>query len=512
MGLLDRLLGRTDSRPLPRRDGWLNESTGMGGPMDRSAWTRFTPNVSLSAEEIDALLRFSAIARRAIEAEVEDATREGYQLIHTDPGVVAEMQARLAGLGENSVGMLNEIGTARMWEKAYGGSAIVLFVDDGREQSEPMGEAGRLLGVMVLDRHEIRPVQSSSWWRVDHYEVNSRGGKHLRVHRSRVMVFRGHRLPWRASRANEGWGGSDLDLAFEELRNWASSNNYAAEAISLLTQGVFLQSGMANAAAAGQSDAISDRAEAMRLGLGMFGDLVLDKDTEDYKVLARPLTGLAEGSAMLDRALVTALRIPRVRLFGETPGGLHTGEARGEIRGWYDACSVAQNRHYEPPLVRVIRLLSREIGVEPPTVEWWPLYALTEQEQAQTDLVRAQRRQADIVSGAVSADEVRRDPDLARLYGIDPDAPAPMGSGGEEPDPALVEPVAADPSAIPPGAEMLTAADAGLRLGVSAAVVHRLAVKGSFPAWRIGGRWLYAWQLVDQHVRSNVRSLPQVPG
>lgn len=512
MGLIARLTGRIDGRPLPRRDGWQNELTGQGGPMDRSAWTRFAPPaLALTPNEIDALLRYCSIARTACEAEPEDATREGYELVHPDPGVIAEVGARLDALGENRCGMLNEIGAARMWEQAYGGAAILLFVDDGRPEDQPLGEAGRLLGVLTLDRHEIRPIRSPSGFTTTHYEVNSRGGKHLRVHRSRVLVFGGLRLPARERMSNDGWGGSALDLAFDEIRNWSGSNSYVAEAITLLTQGVFLQKGMGNSAVAGDSDAIADRAEALRLGLGMFGDLVLDKDEEDYKVLSRPLTGLGEAGEILGRALVCALKIPRVRLFGETPGGLHTGEARGEIRGWYDRCSVAQNRHYQPPLVRTIRVISREIGVQPPGVRWWPLYALTEQEQAQTDLTRAQRRQADIVSGAVSADEVRKDPDLVRLYGIDPDAPAPMGGGGEEPDPALQEPVAADPAAIPPNAEMVSAGDAGLRLGVGSSVIHRLAVKGAFPAWRIGGRWMFDWQQISAHVRSNVRALPSSP-
>ena len=508
MGLIGRIMGRTDSRPLARRDGWQNELTGQGGPMDRSAWTRFAPPaMPLSFSEIDALMRHCAIARRACEAEAEDATREGFELVHPDPGVVAEVQARLDALGEHRCGMLQEIGSARTWEQAYGGAAIVLFVDDGRDMRDPIGEAAPLLGVMTLDRYEIRPM-SRGGWRTTHYQINTRGGRYLEAHTSRVILFPGLRLPARERVSNEGWGGSVLDLAFDEIRNWSSGNNFTAEAISLLTQGVFLQQGMGNSAAAGDSDAIADRAEALRIGMGLFGDIVLDKQTEDYKTLARPLTGLGEAQEILARGLIAAIAIPRVRFFGETPGGLHSGEARGEIRSWYDRCSVQQDRKYKPPLQRVIRIIAREMGVQPPGVRFWPLYALTEQEQAETDLVRAQRRQADVVSGVVSTDEVRKDPDLVRLYKIDPDAPAPGGGVGEEPDPALQEPVAADPAAIPQGAEMVSAGDAGTRLGVSASVIHRLAVKGAFPAWRIGGRWMYAWPLVDQHVRSNVRMLP----
>lgn len=506
MGVIARLTGRIDGRPLPRRDGWQNEATGQGGPMDRSAWSRFAaPMQPLTADEIGALMRHCSIARTACEAEAEDATREGYQLIHPDKGVVAELNARLAALGEHSCGMLNEIASARTWEQAYGGSAILLFVDDGRDQSEPIGEAAPLLGVLTLDRYELRPERVGASWRVSHYQVNTRSGRHLRVHRSRVIVFPGLRLPFREQQQNDGWGGSILDLAFDEIRNWSGSNSYVAEAVTLLTQGVFLQDGMANAAVAGMEDAIADRAEALRIGLGMFGDMVLDKSTEDYKVLSRPLTGLGEAGDILARALVSAVKIPRVRLFGETPGGLHTGESRGEIRGWYDRCSVMQNRHYEPPLARVVRMLSREMGVQPPGIEWWPLYALTEQEQADTDLTRAQRRQADIVSGAVSADEVRQDPDLVRLYGIDPSLPAPMG-GAEEPDPELQEPIAADPADIPPDA--VDVADAGRQIGISGGTVLRLATKGAFPVWKIGGRWKASPEQLRAHARSNVRMLP----
>jgi len=513
--LADRLLGRMDAKPLPtstrvlqRQDGWTNPATGLGGPLHRTMWTRFEPDEPLTSYDVDALMRGSAMARRIVSQEPDDCTREGIDLHHVDPSVVDELHARLAAIGDpDQGGWWGELALARTWAKAYGGSAIILIVADNLPLEAPMG-VGPLQQVMTVDRHSMRPEGTDKWWRAERWRIGQGGSHDMVVHRSRMLFFRGFRLTPREEFAAGGWGGSDIDLAWAELRNWSVTNDHAAEAVQLMTQTVFSRKNTDIAKGAGLGDGLAERAEVLALGLGLFGAHMLDMDNERMEVVGRPIAGIQEGSSIIDRALVAVSRIPRVILFGETPGGLHSGEASGEIRGWYSFCSTLQDRHYRRPTQRILDLLTAELGVEPAAFDWFPLWAPSEMDQANIDVTRASRREIDIRSGIVSPQEARTDADLHRHYDLDPEAEAP-GTVTEEPDPALVDPV---PQAGDPPPDPIDGTDAAELLGVRPNVIHRLAAKGAFPAWRVGGRWKYSRAHIIEHARKNVRMLPSAQG
>ncbi len=535
MGLFDRLLGRAEARPLAsgtrsRADGiggrWYNATSGQGGSLDRHSHTEFPSPVPLNYPTIDAVLEFQAIGRRVVNREPGDATREGYALTHVPPELGAAVCEAADGNrddGTPGLGVMNAVGDARRWARAYGGGAVLVLADDGLPAHEPINIPGlrRIVGLEALDRYEISvaelgldPSDIRTFGKPVRYVVGSGSGLSGKyVHASRVVPFHGNRLPGRCRLRKNGWDGSVLDLIWSELRNYGTAHDYVTEAITLITQGVFKTEDLGAMVDAGDESAAAARFEAMREAMGLFGDIVVDKAREDYEVVTRTLSGLDGAAKTIVDALVAATDMPRSILLGETPGGLNSGENLGELQAWYGHVSSLQPRVYEPGLRRILALLM--LSADGPTqgqlprgwgVKWRDLWVMSELERADLELKQAQRRAIDVgQAGVVSRDEARRDPVVVSTYGIDPSAPAPAVAGEGPEGPVApeddLEPVpAADPSQAPPGEPLVGPGVVAEYLGVSKGSIAKRAARGDFPAFRVGGQWRYAMSLVRASV------------
>lgn len=506
-----------DLRPLAsgtRHDGlggrWTNEATGQGGVLDRHATTIFAKPADLPFTIVDALYQFSALTRRIVDLEPEDAIREGF----TIPAFKSRPEI---GKAVDRSGILRSVSRARKWARAYGGGAIVTLADDGLEPVEPLVPAAiqRLRGFRVLDRNELAPDTYDEDRKSPRiglplvYRAILGGRTSVRIHHSRVLTFQGLDLPDRVLVPRMGWGGSVIDLVWQELRNYSSTIDYVAEAVTLLSQGVWKNKSLADAISAGDQEAAIARFEALRIGIGMLGDIVLDKETEDYELHERTLTGLKDAIDALVAALVAATGIPRVLLLGETPGGLNTGEEAGQIRAWYDHVAALQREIYTDPVLHLLRLYlsSREGptgGVVPDDLEivWRPLWQPTESERTEHEAKRAARRASDVQSQIVTPEEARKDPDVVRIYGIEPIPPDVepddvVEGGGETAASDLPGMTPSPLSMVPEGEALLPAREIAARLGVGPSTILAWARDGAFPAFRVRGRWRFSRSLVE---------------
>ena len=483
--------------------------------MDRHNETLFLPGEPIPSFTTDALMRFQGIARRIVTREPKDALREGVDFDGMDPQTKRDTLTALDGLGA-----LAKFKEARTWEKAYGGAAIVCFVEDGRLPHEPidLDNIQAVKSLLVVDRHELHaeswevdPTQKGfgevKTWTLHGGDVEGSSGVSGTVfHRSRVIVFPGLSLPRREVVLNQGWGGSELDLVWNELRNYGSTHAFAAEAISLFTQGVF-KTDVAKAVRSDNATEMVNRLKALRQGMGILGDLILDKN-EDYEIKQRPLSGIADALEKFVAALVAATDMPRSILLGESPGGLNNGENAGEVRSWYDHVASGRVDTYTPKMMHLLMLVW--LSKTGPTrgrvpknwrIEWPELWQLTEAERAEIRNKNAQARSVDVNAGIVSETEARSDPDVAEHYpGLDPNAEAPglpssggggFGNGidGEDDDLSLDETAAIVPAAnslIPPGEMLLTARKLAERYGWTPGRVRSLASAGHINMFRAG--------------------------
>lgn len=497
---------------------WTNNSTGRGGDIDRHAHTSFVTPIAQPFPIIDSLIEFNALASRIVNREPDDAIREGVDI---DLGSESDPEVKSAIMEEVDRTMgLDNVADGRRWARAYGGGLVIAIVDDGRKLDQPMDMQGirTVHGFETVDKHEANPVVTNG--RITHYRLTNLS--HALIHASRVFPMLGTKLPRRVRELRLHWGGSVIDQVWDALRNYSDAIEGAAEALTLLTQGVFTSSTLAQSIDAGDIDAVVARIEALRIGMGLMGDIVLDKATEDYRVENRPISGVGEVIDKLQEHLVAATDMPTSILFGKTPGGLNSGENAGEIRSWYDHVAAVQRREYTPVMRWIFRLIMAQ-AVGPTNGEilrfkvvWPSLWQVTDQMKAQTRLSNAQSRAVDQSSGIISPEEARRDPLLAEDYDdFDPDAApppppaqpvAPLGAEDEddEAEAGIVAPLVETPLSERPMGEMLMtgrqiAQMFGYKTGSPIKTMHS---KGLIGGWHLypGAPWRYALSQVESAV------------
>ena len=103
------------------------------------------------------------------------------------------------------------------WSRLFGGAAILLGVDDGGDWDEPINRDNvmNITSLVVLERPEITPDYTSVFMRdleydsmehfglPEYYNISPvYGGSQVRVHESRLLIFRNGIMPRTGSASN----------------------------------------------------------------------------------------------------------------------------------------------------------------------------------------------------------------------------------------------------------------------------------------------------------------------
>ena len=136
--------------------------------------------------------------------------------------------------------------------------------------------------------------------------------------------------------------------------------------------------------------------------------MITDKDTEEFFQLNTPLTTLDALQSQAHEQMATPAKIPLVKLLGLTPSGLNAN-SDGEIRVYYDHVASLQAAHILPQMQVILRLVQLNLfGAVDENVffQFNPLYQLTAQEQAATNLIKAQTAQIYMQEGVLDQETV----------------------------------------------------------------------------------------------------------
>lgn len=314
---------------------------------------------------------------------------------------------------------------ARQWSRAYGGSAILLGVDDGaKDLAKPVNEKAikAIRFMVVLRPREIRPTKwsnntrSSMYGKPIEYRVQRETNGHVPtkeflVHHSRIIRFDGIKVSRRHTRANSGWGDSILNRLLGPLGDFQQSFKTVPNLIADFAQGVHKIKGLAELLLGNEDDAVVKRVESMDMARSVLRSLVIDSE-DDFSRQSTPVAGLPE---LLDRCakrFCASADMPVSMLMGDQPAGMNaTGEQN--TRWWYDAQGADRELKVRPAINRLVRLifLSSEGptgGKEPEqwTVEFANLWTPS---QAEEGALRSQMATADaayVNAGVLTPEEV----------------------------------------------------------------------------------------------------------
>lgn len=489
-------------------DGWSNTVTGLGDiNRDKRLQTSLTPDY-FTQVELEEFYRGSDVAGIIVDAIPDEELRGGFSVAGSDKDA-CEALAAAAGQGNTAnvqrpLDVARKFRTARKYQRAYGGGALLLGVDDGQPPFMPLDESRirSFTWITALTAEECQPAARYTDPLSDKYGepklyrivpmvtpastiiIGTDAGRMpsftTLVHESRVIAFPGLEFSRRqlARSYNFGWGDSVLARCYRIIRDFDAAWDGAFHLTTDFAQGVIKLKGLYESVISEDpnvSNGLVARMASLDYMRSVARLIAIDAEAEDFQRQTTPLSGLPD---LLDRfcnRVSMTARIPVTKLMGQSPAGLQaTGDS--DIRWFYDSVENDRQVELRPRLERVLRLM--QLSKTGPTngrlIDGWsvvlaPLWELTDLEEAQVRLAHAQADQIEIQEGVVTPEEVATsrhggdqwsshtvlNKDLRAKMAAAPEPEPDDGSGDPEMDPALADPNAVNPKTALQGPQVL---------------------------------------------------------
>lgn len=401
-------------------DGWMNILTGLGSGNDKRMGTQISYR-RMSDTEADNLYGTSDTAARIVDIEPEDAIRQWFTFTCSDETVAGKVDTVV-----NDFKVATKFSEAWSWARLYGGSAIFMNCDDSKLPSEPLdlNAIRKLKSLIILEKRDLSPASMDNDLDSKHfgepltYRINTANGtaenSGAEIHRSRLILWYGVKLPPRMSQSNDYWGDSVLNRCQEAIVNHAISNNAVATILQEFNQGVFKMRGLAEMLLAGHDKEVQKRLSTVQLSRSICRAVVIDSEAEEFTNVGAHVTGIPDMLRTVDKRLVVASRMPHTKILGESPSGLGaTGQS--EEKNWNDHVSNQQEIILRPRVQQFLEVILHSKdgptkGVVPKDwkFEFNPLVQQTEKEKIDNRKTQADADKIYIETGVVDPTEVRR--------------------------------------------------------------------------------------------------------
>lgn len=452
---------RTRPRRRLRGDAWTPVKTAVGNGVERSSRIQFMRRPELHSFRwmLDTLYEQDDISQTVVDRPADDMIRvdAGYSGLDADAvkGVNSEVE---------DLNAYTKLADGIRWGRLTGGGGVFVDVADGKDPSEPLvmapGQFTRVVGIETFDRWEVYPEvlgqdATRSFYRGRPEMYQTATGR--RIHASRLWIFTGNRVTPRRQRELQGWTTSVLDPVWWAIQEYGRAFSYLDQVLHSFTWDALYLEGLNNALLGDPEgdgvDFVVNKLEQIRLGMEVVGNMALDpgdasRPGDRYETTTRTVTGLPEIVDRFIGRLVTATKMPRIVLLGESVGGLGAGAEEGQLRVWYDQVNQMRRRQLSPAFAWIVRLILLSTdgptnGREPDAwnLVWPSLWEPTPKQRAEARKLNAESRVLDRDAG-VSTEVVMTDPDLTEHY----DGDALAAEQGEP----LPEPIDGAPV---PGAE-----------------------------------------------------------
>lgn len=479
------LFGRADAAMVEGNarmiaDGFRNLLTGIGDPTrDKTLGTDFLVRYVTGAECEDRW-RGSDLGGRIIETIPNEMTRRGWTLnVQPDeddglarrsddwpapepaspphvPGALPETSDDGTAIVEaldkklRKLKATQAIRQALEYERAFGGGAVLIGVDDGEDDlTRPLDPTtvkrvrhltayrGGWDGELIAWRYYNDP-RHPKFGEPEIYMLRNLGvpissppapGERLRpqaipagptgalifyVHESRLLLFPGQPVSRRARVQMRGWGDSVFTRVDEVLSQFGQTWSGVSILMQEYSLPVMSMEGLAALLAKqdtkGQA-VVGARVIAMQMAMSIAKMRLIDSK-EKLERLSVPLAGVGEVLSQFALRLAAASGMPVSMLMGQVQGGL--GDAsKGDVRFFYDQIEGLQEDRLLPEVERLYKVLflagdSPTSGVEPKrwSVTMNPIWQMTDQERATYRKTIAETDQIYVNMGGASPEEV----------------------------------------------------------------------------------------------------------
>ena len=387
-----------------RIDGVYNRYTGVGTTHDTRTFNSWS-DCRRDPLEYDRLYVNSDIAKSIVDVPVEESFKN-------NPIITSDSEASPIEWLE-SLGAFNKIADAWKSARRVGGGAI--WIEALGDPSTPMSENAQVIDLRVIDASQLEvsklyndPMnpkhREPELWFFGRKRLNLQGGfdmEGVTIHESRLIRIVGEQIPSHVAHQVDHWGMSVLHRVYDLITSYHATWDATLEAAQRGAQPVLSLGDMMGALKTGGAEMIVKRLELInRLRSSM--RLIAIDQSEKYEFVQNPvasITPILESSMF---RISAAAQIPVTKLFGMSPGGMNaTGES--DLENFYSRVESLRRSELTPILRRLLDL-NGEIGEY--TIEYAPLWELSEQERAAARKTQAEADAIYIQNGVVSPTEV----------------------------------------------------------------------------------------------------------
>lgn len=399
-------------------DGWNNVLTGLGRIAKDKRMSAQAQYLRLTEVEVEELYACDDMAEKIVDTLPEDMMREGFKLNVKDEDET---------ISESLIGMMEEKAAFAKIEQGlslgrlYGGAGTIIGVNDGGSPEEPVNEENivSIDYLNTVNRYELYVLkiqnnpEMKNFGEPEMYRLQPiLGGKSIDIHRSRVMIWHGARLPRRMEVENNYWSDSVLNRVENALRNFHSSHDSVASTMQDFAQAVFKLKGLSEMISQGQDGLVQKRL-AMVDAMRSVTKAIVIEDDEEFERKVTALTGIPEVLDRVDGRVVQAAKMPKTLLLGDSPSGLNA-DGSGELRNWYDFVSRQQEKQLKPELEMLVRYYLKAAegptkGVEPEgwLIKFNPLWQMSDKEVVEIRERQANTDEKYILNQVLDPQEVR---------------------------------------------------------------------------------------------------------
>lgn len=377
-------------------DSFQNVVARLGqGTENVAAHGRYGYNpITRNRQQLDWMYRGSWIVGAAVDAPADDMVKAGIKI----KGSLGPEDIKNLGASLRKKGVWSALADTIRWSRLYGGAISVIMVEGQELSTElrmPTVGKDQFKGVVVLDRWMVEPttqdlvgIPGPNFGMPRFYRVvagSVLAGK--LIHYTRVVRFDGVELPFWERQSEMGWGMSVLERIYDRLLGFDSTTQGVAQLVYRAHLRVLKVKDLRSAiAASGPAiNGIIKNIEMIRALQTTEGMTVIDSE-DDFQALTYAFSGLSDVMLQFAQQLSGALKIPMVRLFGQTPTGLNTN-GEGDLRTYYDGINQEQESDLRDPVTRILEIAHMSEFGKPPAedfdFDFEPLWQLTDQQKVE---------------------------------------------------------------------------------------------------------------------------------
>jgi phage-related protein (TIGR01555 family) len=349
----------------------------------------------------------SGMMRKVVAIPAEDRVRE-WREWQADAKQIEAIEAE-----ENRLALIAKVQEAENLRGIGGGALVIITAGDHSSELKPEQiSKGGIVAINVVSRWQItgkdwiKDLASPRYGEPEMWEMQGDKGSPVQIHPSRVICFRGARLPAGSAVADEEafWGDSRLLRVYTEVQR---SDETQAWFAALVKKAKLLRIGIPDLDSR-DPEQLNKRIEVIALGESSLNATVYrssggaddaGETIDDYQVTWAGIPAMMDA---FDQRVAAVSDIPFTRLMGRSPAGMNaTGQH--DLDNWNRAVVSGQKLELRPCLERLDPFLLHSAGIATDEV-WWefaPLDTPTEKETADTFFTTMQAVEKAQATGAI---------------------------------------------------------------------------------------------------------------